>query len=55
MVSNFLNEYSLQILLYNIQSPFDLKSYKISLEIKKNEIIIMLTPPSCAFYKFDFY
>ena len=37
MVPNFLHEYSVQILLYNIQSPFDLKSYKRLPEIKKKK------------------
>ena len=41
MVPNFLHEYSVQILLYNIQSPFDLKSYKRLPEIKKKIIIII--------------
>ena len=53
MVPNFLHEYSVQILLYNIQSPFDLKSYKRLPEIKKKNK--KKTPPLCAFYKFDFY
>ena len=59
MVPNFLYEYSVQILLYNMQSPFDLKSYKRLPEIKKMKWIIIIiknkTSPLCAFYKFDFY